>query len=116
MRILLCLAVILSASIAFGCPLVVVPSVSTVATVGVQSVAVVQPQVAVQSFALAVPQVQVQTFAIQPAVVQAQAVSLLAAPVCAKGACYQRAQRAGILSRILGSRSRSVSRAVSVQR
>jgi hypothetical protein len=80
-----------------ACPLVAVQSVGVQAvaacpSVAVQSLAVVQPAfvqqpVAVQSFAIAAQPVTVQTFAMQP-----QAV------------CAQRAQRVGILGRVLGGR------------
>lgn len=100
-----------------ACPPVAVSSFS--------SLGVVCPSVAVQSFAFAQPQVQVQTFALQQQVVQAQAVAFAPVAVqafavqsvCAQGGCVSaRGGRPGILGRVLGNRSRSVSRAVSVQR
>ena len=114
---MLCLALVLSmAALATACPLVAVPTVSAVASVGAQSVAIVQPQVAVQSFAVQAVALAVQPVAVQTFALQAVALPLQAVAVCSQGGCAQRAQRVGILSRVLGSRSRSVARSVSVAR
>jgi len=91
-----------------------------ISSIGVQAVCPsvvvgVQPQVAVQTFSL--PQLSAQTTAILT-VNNLEAVATVAPlqVACVQGACAQRAQRVGLLGRLLGSRSRSVARSVSVQR
>ena len=113
MKSLLCLGLVVCVVVGCSepikaCPLVAVPQVSAIASVQsyavAQSVAVAQPvcvqQVAVQSYAIQAIPVQIQTFA-----VQAQAVCVQAQAVCVQ-------QRA----KLLGGRSVSRSRAVSVSR
>lgn len=98
--VVLCALSVLGGSSAVACPLVAVPQVSAVATVGVQSLAVVQPQVAVQTFALpqvAVPQVSVQAVAVP-------VLNLSNVQVVQQAACGQRVQRAGAVGRVLGNR------------
>jgi len=121
MKSLLCLVASLFASVAAACPPVAVSNFSVQSlgvaccpSVAVQSFAVAQP-VQVQSFAFAAaPVVQAQAVAFAPVYAQAFAVQSQALAVCPSGGCSS--GRAGILGRRGGGRSRSVSKAVSVQR